>query len=116
MHLQQTVTEDGMRLAGADLAECRRSLLAEDGARLVAHLLHLLTALLQVVWQGARVWGSVHTIQSHAFTLTNLHGILLVPYMFYTRRDVHKWEVTGATVALLGAILMIADPYALRVG
>ena len=45
--------------------------------------LTMITASLQIMWQTARVWGSTSTIQSHAFALTNLHGIFLVPVMYY---------------------------------
>ena len=36
--------------------------------------------------------------------------------MYFTRKEIHKYEFTGAVVALLGAFLMMMDPYARRVG
>jgi len=36
--------------------------------------------------------------------------------MYYMRRDVHKFEITGTFIAIVGATLMMLDPYARRVG
>ena len=36
--------------------------------------------------------------------------------MYFIRREVHKWEMMGAFVAIIGSLFIIIDPFARRVG
>lgn len=76
------------------------------------HLISLtiLCALLQVLWQSARVYGALTTTEAHTFTLSNLHGIMAVPILFMTRKEVHRYELVGLIAGIIGTVLLFIDP------
>ena len=91
----------------------------KDKIRPYTYWLHVITitcvaSIMLIMWQTAVVWGSLHTVQSHAFLLTNLHGILLVPFMYITKNRVHKLELAGAMMASIAVLFIIVDTSSTR--
>lgn len=62
-------------------------------------------------------WAFLNTIQSHAYTLTGMHGVFTTLFFMITlRREVSFLEKLGTFVVCIGAACMIMDPEAKRVG
>lgn len=76
--------------------------------------LTVIAATLQVVWQYVRVSSSLQTTQSHVFTLSNLHGLLVVPLLYLSKKEVHRFELAGFLIGAIGVTLMLVDPEVLR--
>ena len=60
------------------------------------------------------IWGSCHTVQSHAYALSNLHGVMIIPIMVILRKDVHNYEKLGCLTILGAAAVMVLDRFSLR--
>lgn len=48
--------------------------------------------------------------------MTNLHGVFLVPILVMAGRAIHRHEMLGGLIAMIGAFLLLLDPDAQRVG
>ena len=70
----------------------------------------------QVGWTLGSVWAFTNTIQSHAYTLTVLHGVITILIMWITCKRLHKYEKIAVVGCILAAVLIILDPNAKRVG
>ena len=78
------------------------------------YFITFITSCLQVTWITTMIWGSCHTVQAHAFALSNLHGILIIPIMILLRKDVHSYEKLGCLIILGAAAVLILDRFSLR--
>jgi drug/metabolite transporter (DMT)-like permease len=61
------------------------------------------------------VFSGEYTIMSHAMIFSNLGGILIVIYSIVKRQFVHKLEIIGTIIALLGCFITILDNNAKKV-
>jgi len=62
-------------------------------------------------------WAFLNTIESHAYTLTGMHGVFTTLFFILCRkRPVSTLEKQGTLFVIIGAIIMISDPKAQRVG
>jgi hypothetical protein len=52
---------------------------------------------------------------SHALIFSNLGGILIVAYSLFRGRFVHRLEIIGSTIAILGCGITILDTKAKKV-
>ena len=62
------------------------------------------------------VWSTLHTVQSHANIFCNVHGAITILAALLTCRPVSKNQLIATFVIILAAILMVSDPYAVRIG
>ena len=53
------------------------------------YFLSLFSSFLFCVWTTISIWGTVHTLQSHSYALSNLHGVLIIPILIIQKRHVH---------------------------
>ena len=67
-------------------------------------------------WSFGIFWGCLNTIQSHAYTLNSLHGVITLIFYIITCQKVHYLEIIGTLIVLTGAIILILDPQAKKVG
>ena len=68
-------------------------------------------------WIMICTWAFLNTMQSHAYTLTGMHGVFTTLFFMITlRREVSFLEKLGTFIVCVGAALMISDPEAKRVG
>jgi drug/metabolite transporter (DMT)-like permease len=55
------------------------------------------------------------TIFSHACIFTSLGGIIIVIYKLIKRETIHKYEIIGTIISLVGCVITIFDPNAAKV-
>jgi hypothetical protein len=79
------------------------------------YFITFLSSCLQVAWISTMIWGTCHTVQSHAFALSNLHGILIIPIMILLRKDVHTYEKLGCIIILGASAVLVLDRFSMRV-
>jgi hypothetical protein len=73
-----------------------------------------MAAFAYVLWNALLVWGTCNTVQSHAFALANLHGILIIPLMVALKKDVHKFEKAGCIIIAVATVALTLDNMSLR--
>jgi hypothetical protein len=77
--------------------------------------LTMLTALLYVCWSSAFVYGTLYAIQSHAYTLTNLHGFIFLSLVLMVKEKITPAERTIVLLIIIGLFMMVLDPWSYRV-
>ncbi len=70
------------------------------------YFLTLLCGIFYCLWTQTVLYGCANTVQSHAYTLSSLHGILLIPIMTIRKGSKHKIEKLFC-ILILGAIVLI---------
>jgi len=60
------------------------------------------------------IYGSCNTVQSHAYVLSNLHGVLVIPFMILYKKDLHKYERLGCLLIIVAAAMLVVDKWSLR--
>ena len=78
------------------------------------YFIAFLTSCLATFWLTVKVWGIQHTVQSHAYSLSNLWAIMVIPIMILTKREVHKFEKVGCLTVVLACFMLCADKWSLR--
>lgn len=78
------------------------------------YFITVLTAFSYVIWNALMVFGTCNTVQSHAFALSNLHGILIIPLMVVLRKEVHKFEKVGCIIIAVATFGLTIDNWSLR--
>jgi drug/metabolite transporter (DMT)-like permease len=78
------------------------------------YFITVFTAFAYVIWNALMVWGTCNTVQSHAFALSNLHGILIIPIMVAMKREVHKLEKFGCLIIGVACVGLTLDNWSLR--
>ena len=76
----------------------------------------LLQALALWLASFGLIWATLNTVQSHAVTLSNLHGPITVIATLLSCKPVSKNQIISTFIIIIAAILMVTDPYARRVG
>lgn len=76
--------------------------------------LTLFTAILYTMWSSAIVFGTLHTTQSHAYTLTNLHAFIFLVVVLIFKRTISSDEKIIVFLIFVGMALMVFDPWAYR--
>ena len=61
------------------------------------------------------VFSGTYTIMSHSLIFSNLGGILIVIHSLIARRFVHKLEIVGTIIAIVGCMLTVLDNKAKKV-
>jgi hypothetical protein len=61
------------------------------------------------------IWSAEYTIMSHASIFNSLGGGLIVIYRLLRKRSVHKLEIVGTLVSLLGCTVVLFDKSAEKV-
>lgn len=74
----------------------------------------LFTLLFQVTWCFGLIYASLNTIQSHAYVFNNTHGLVLVAINYIRRVKLHRLELIGALIAVVGCLVISNDPSAER--
>lgn len=74
------------------------------------------TMLMVLGWSMGLTFGSMNTVQSHAYLLCNIHGVFSLIFMMLTCRSTHKYEKAGTAIVLIGVVIMLLDPKAVRKG
>lgn len=78
------------------------------------YFISFLTACLAAIWLTIKVWGTQHTVQSHAYALSNLWAIMVIPVMILTNKELHKFEKVGCLTVILACSMLIMDKWSLR--
>ena len=55
------------------------------------------------------VWSLDHTSLTHSLLFVTAHPLIIVSGMFVLRMAPHRWEVLGASLGVLGAIIAVQD-------
>ena len=61
-------------------------------------------------------WAFLNTVQSHAYCLINLGGIMTIIFCILACRKVKPLEKLGTAFIIIACILIVFDPKAIRVG
>lgn len=83
-----------------------------DLLRPKAYALLLLTCLCQCIWSSGLLYAASRTIQSHAYVISNLHGLYIVIIGFFSGAKILKGEVIGLFTAIIGCVMILVDPNA----
>jgi len=76
-----------------------------------------LSVIFQLGWMLIGIYAFLNTIQAHAYTLTNLHGVFTTVFNLVTcTRQVSLLEIIGTVIVVIASLLIIFDPKAKRVG
>jgi len=75
----------------------------------------LFSVICQVLWNFGLIYASLHTIQSQAYVLNNIHGLFIVIMSHFLGVYPSKYEWIGFALAILGSLLMMIDPHAGRI-
>ena len=78
------------------------------------YFITVLTAFAYVLWNALMVYGTCNTVQSHAYALSNLHGILIIPLMVILKKEVHKFEKLGCIIIAIATVGLTIDNWSLR--
>lgn len=78
------------------------------------YFITFLTSVLATLWLSAKIWGTHHTVQSHAFALSNLWAVAVIPVMVLAKKDVHKFEKVGFLTVILACAMLCLDKWSLR--
>ena len=68
-----------------------------------------LAAFFYCCWSGVMIWGARNTVQSHVYSLCNLHGVLLIPIMMLSGKRVHQMEKNGFIIVVVACLAIIFD-------
>lgn len=63
----------------------------------------------------SNVFSGQYTIMSHALIFSNLGGVVIVVYNLITRKFVHKLEIFGTLIAVIGCSMSVLDNKAKKV-
>ncbi len=74
----------------------------------------LITLIFQSLWTFGLIYASLNTIQSHAYIFSNVNGLILVGINYIRRVKLHKLEIIGSFISVVGCIVMAYDPEASR--
>ena len=74
----------------------------------------MINSCLLVIWQSLLVWGSLNTIQSHVYLLSNLHSVMVIPILLILRKSVHKFEKIAFVSIMISAALLLMDRLSFR--
>jgi hypothetical protein len=69
----------------------------------------LIVAFIGDLMSLANVFSGQYTIMSHALIFSNLGGVIIVIYSLVRRTFVHKLEIIGTGIALLGCLIAVLD-------
>ena len=72
----------------------------------------LLTCFCQCIWSSGLLYAASRTIQSHAYVISNLHGLFIVIIGFFSGAKILKGEITGLFTAIVGCVMIMMDPNA----
>ena len=75
----------------------------------------LIVAFIGNVMSLCNVFAGSYTIMTHALIFSNLGGIVLVVYSLIRRIFVHKLEIIGTSIAVLGCLITVLDRNAKKV-
>lgn len=78
------------------------------------YFLTLISACLYVIWQALLVWGSLNTVQSHVYLLSNLSGVMVIPILICMRKPVHKFEKFAFLAIVIASLLLLLDRMSIR--
>ena len=81
---------------------------------LESYLRILFTMFMQVFWVFGLTYASSRTIQSHAYLINNVHGLFMVVLNYFLGQKVLRGEFKGMLFAMVGCIIILSDPQALR--
>jgi hypothetical protein len=74
----------------------------------------IVSSICQILIVYGIVWSSLHSIQSTANTLTNLHGSLAVAIDIATFQKVHIYEKVSTVFILIFVLIFLSDPHSQR--
>ena len=78
------------------------------------YFITFLAAFFYCTWSCMMIWGARNTVQSHAYTLCNLHGVLLIPLMMLSGRPTHQLEKVGFVIVVIACIALLLDQSSYR--
>lgn len=78
------------------------------------YFITFLAAFFYCSWAGIMIWGTRNTVQSHVYTLCNLHAVLVIPLMMASGRRVHKMEKLGFYIVIAACLGIIFDQWSYR--
>lgn len=67
-------------------------------------------------WSYGITLGTIHTVQSHAYILANIHGVFSILFFMAVCKRTHLLEKLGTLLVVIGAAIMVFDPKAIRKG
>lgn len=67
-------------------------------------------------WSWGLTLGTMHTVQSHAYILANIHGVFTLLFYMIICKKTHLLEKIGTLIVIIGVLLMVFDPKAIRKG
>lgn len=76
----------------------------------------LITNVMTLGWSFGITMASIHTVQSHAYILSNIHGVFTLIFFMIICKRTHLLEKVGTLIVIAGALLMVLDPKAIRKG
>jgi drug/metabolite transporter (DMT)-like permease len=71
--------------------------------------------MMYTMWSTAIVFGTMHTTQSHAYTLTNLHAFIFLVIVLAFKKTITRDEKIIVLTIFVGMSLMVFDPWSYRV-
>lgn len=75
----------------------------------------LIVAFIGDLMSLTNVFAGQYTIMTHALIFSNLGGIVLVIYSLIRRIFVHKLEIIGCSIAIIGCLVTVLDRKAMKV-
>lgn len=75
----------------------------------------LIVAFIGDLMSLSNVFAGQYTIMTHCLIFSNLGGIVLVIVSLVRRIFVHKLEIIGTSIALLGCLITVLDRKAMKV-
>ena len=79
-------------------------------------LVVLISVVFKTCWMFGAMWSMVNTVQAHAYTLSNLHGVFTILFAVITCRKTNKWELISCVIIIAATMLMMFDPDAQKDG
>lgn len=79
------------------------------------YFLTIITALCYCLWSSFLIYGCSNTVQSHAYALSNLHTILVIPLMTIKRGPSHKFQKLFSVVIVIAISLLLLDRWSSRI-
>lgn len=76
------------------------------------YLFLLLSLAMQVLWTTGLIYASVNTIQAHAYTFNNVHGLFIIFINVFFGIKPVKYEYIGISLAIAGCLFLVFDPSA----
>lgn len=79
------------------------------------YFLTIITALCYCIWSSFLIYGCSNTVQSHAYALSSLHTILVIPLMTIKKGTVHKYQKLFSVVIVVAILLLLLDRWSARI-